>query len=734
MTLTAIDFKPGIFSDDSPFLSENAYNYGNNVRFERGRPQVIGGWEAISSDTFLGPARGAHAWSSAGNDRVAAFGTAYGLYSFLGGDITDITPYKAQGTLYGPFSFTKPTSTITVNHPDHGLVTGDLVTFTNATPIHRVSPSTDYLVDGEYEITVVDPDTYTIDFGSTLPNDSFDATTGGRVQFTVALPDGEVDSGSGSGWGTGTYGGGPYGVSSTAPIAMRQWALGNWGTNLVAVVNDGPLFEWAPARDYDTIIENGGFDDASNWKTQAATGGTSDWAISGGKANMVDGSGGSTDAMLSQDVSGRMRGGVFYELTFDVTFSAGNEDLDISIETGELDESDEPIVVEIDSITHAGSYRQVFHAPSLPKRLIFTKPVIGTAGTLDNVVVRELSTAYRIQSAPYFSRGMFVDPNRFVVLYGTIEADGDYNPMLVRWSAQENNRVWLPDVDNLAGEYVLGKGTKIVAGLATRGENLIFTDDALYRMRFNGVTFTFDLVGTGCGLIGMHAVVEHQGSVFWLGTDGQFRIYRGGEAQIIECPIRRETVDHLSFSQGEKVCAGIIGKFNEVIFFYPDRRDGNECSRYAAFNWAEGTWYSGQFGRTAWIPAGIFQNPIGFSPSDLKAYFHERGTTQNGASLEWSLRTGQFNVGDGDRMFAIHRYVPDFSNQLGNMKVKFTFWQWARGPQFTMKEYEYGPGKAEIPLRQLGRVGQIEWSNGTNSQSARWGTQIVDIQPRGARR
>jgi hypothetical protein len=353
------------------------------------------------------------------------------------------------------------------------------------------------------------------------------------------------------------------------------------------------------------------------------------------------------------------------------------------------------------------------------------------------VSIKVESKAYRIHNAPEYSIGMFIDPNRIVVLYGTIGTSGGYNPLLVRWSDQEDNTVWIADTDNLAGSYTLAKGSRIVGGLAGRGQNLIFTDEALYTMTFTGDTttvFSFLLVGSGCGLLGKNAAVEHQGSVYWWAKNGQFYIYRGGEPQIIECPIRKTIWANMAPSQQEKVYAAVNSQFKEIWWFYPDKRDGTECSRYVAYNWATNVWFIGVIPRTAWIPAGVYPNPIGFGSSDGMAYYHERGTTANGGVLDWFLETGKFNIQDGDTLLKITRYIPDFQNQVGNINVDFTFWQWPRGPQINAGSYTITPTTAAINFRQLGREASIKWSAGSNNRGARWGTHRLDVDKTGARR
>lgn len=715
--LTEIVFQPGIVLDETESRSENRYTSGNNVRFVNGKAQTIGGWEAAVQGTFASPARGAHAWATLTKDRVIAFGTSTALYQLFGGALTDITPLKAKGTLTDPFEMTNGSAVVKVTHADHGLKDGDTITYSNADAVGGIT------VDGDYEVTVLTLDRYTITHAS---NATSDATGGGSIEYSAPLDTGLVDGVGGSGFGTGTYGTGAYGLPTIGDYDPRRWSIGNFGAKMLAVPAGGALYAWQPQAAYDTILENGDFAAADGWT--AGTG----WSIGSGVATATAG----TESQLSQDVTGIMNGGLVYVVEFTLTVTAGS--LTFEVENGTTTTAFGA------AITKAGTYSRRFTAPSLPTDIHFKKDA-SFAGTLDDVSISVEDEAYRIAQAPQYSTGMFVDPNNFVVLFGTVEADGDYNALLVRWCDRENDTVWIPDTDNLAGEIVLGEGSRVVAGIPSRGQNLILTDEAAFTMRYTrggADVFSFDLVGSGCGAIGLHAVAEHQGNVFWWGRNGQFYIFRGGLPQIIECPCRETVIANLAPSQEEKIFCGVNSEYNEVWWFYPDARDGNECSRYIAYNWVRDTWFIGELSRSSWIASGQYRNPIGFAADEVdggggpanKVYFHERGNSANGADIPFHLETGSFNVGDGDRLFNIKGYVPDFGRQVGNINVTLTFSQWPRGDQVNQYTGTVTPTTKVLRLRKMGRECVIRWENGTNFRYAKWGDQRLDVEPSSAKR
>lgn len=712
MTLATINFEPGIVQDNTDLVSKNTYSDGDKVRFRQGYAQPIGGWEAAGGGTFEDPCRGAHAWAALTGDRVVAFGTASHLYSFFGGAIADITPLKAKGTLVGPFETENGSTTVIVTDVDHGLAVDDTVTFSLADAVGGLT------IDGAYTVVrVLTIDQYTITAASAATSS---ATGGGNVEFSAPYTAGNIDGVGGTGWGTGTFGTGTFGLPSGGDINPMVWSCDNWGQNGVFVPRNGPLYEWQPTSSYDELLGNGGFDDTSFWSL--GTG----WSIGSGVATATAG----TLSAIVQNVTGNLTGGTVYEVSVDVTRSAGTLQFRV--------ESSDAAVGQItygEPISKSGTYTRRFRADSRPYLLGFVKDA-SFAGTIDNVSVKVVADAYRVQPAPAYSIGMFVDPNRFVVCYGTLEADGDFNPLLVRWSDQEDLESWIPDTDNLAGEHLLARGSRIVGAKPGRGQNLIWTDDALYTMRFTtgAEVFRFDLAGTGCGLLGKNAAVEHQGMVFWWARNGQFYIFQGGEPKVIPSPVRRTAWRNLSPSQEEKVFCAVNAEFNEIWWFYPDKRDlqddgtpGTECSRYVAYNWADGTWMTGILPRTAWITAGIYSNPIGFGATDGMIYFHERGNTANGATIDWSLSTGLFDVADGNNMFLITKYIPDFADQAGNIDVDIAFKRWNRGDEMNSTSFSVTPTTREVNFRQLGRQCQITWSAGANSAFARFGAQRFEL-------
>lgn len=715
--LTKIEFAPGIIKDDSATASEGAWIDGDNVRFRYGRAQTEGGYELAASSFSSDPVRGAHAWGTLLGDKVVVGGDATSLKWWFAGSVGDITPDKGRGTITDPFSTESGFATVTVTHNivPHGLKTGDSVTFSNADAVGGLT------INGTYTVAVILTNfKYQITAAS---NASSTASGGGTVDWSAPLDDGLVSGLGGIGWGIGPHGTGSYGLPTTSDIEPRTWDVDNWGQNGIAIPLDGALYEFQPARSYEETVSNGTFASSDDWTT--GTG----WSIGSGVATASAG----TASDLEQDVTGILSGGLVYVLEVDVTVSAGTCQFEVTDST--------PTDTALgEAISKSGSYTRYFRCPASPTKIKFAKDA-SFAGTIDNVSIKLASVAYRISSAPQYSVGGFVDPQRIVVTYGTVEADGDYNQMLVRWSDQEDLTTWTPSDDNLAGEFVLGSGSQIVGHAKADRENLIFTDTSVYSMRYTGsssTVFRFDEISDGGGLKGKHAACSYMGRVFYWGRDDVFRVYQGGQLQIIANRVRRDVRDNLSPNQQNKIFAVAYPEFDEIRWYYPDSRDGNECSRYLAYNLTENHWSVGQEARSYGIKAGVYEDPLLFG-TDGNLYFHERGNSANGDALSRTLTSAWFDIEDGNNLLYIDRIEPDFEDQVGAVTMSIRFKNRPHDPDPAWTDYTINPSASsartlKVDCRHTGRRCQVKFSSNAAGSFWRIGAMKLQIKKTGQER
>lgn len=231
MPLKKLQLKPGVNRENTRYTTEGGWYDCDKVRFRYGTPEKIGGWEPLSNtNTFEGVARSLWPWS-----QLLGVGTNLKFYIMYGSAYFDITPIRATVTLTNPFTTTSGLPTVNVFDVAHGCETGDFVTFSGASAVGGLT------LNGEYQVTVVDNDNYTITASS---NASSTATGGGTVTAAYQVNTGPAIQTPLAGWGAGPWGGGAWGIGTTSLEGLRVWNQQNFGEDLIFGPQDGPLYYW----------------------------------------------------------------------------------------------------------------------------------------------------------------------------------------------------------------------------------------------------------------------------------------------------------------------------------------------------------------------------------------------------------------------------------------------------------------------------------------------------------
>jgi hypothetical protein len=250
MPLTVFNFKPGINKEETNYSNENGWVDGNFVRFRKGRPEKIGGWEKLTTSTYEGSARALHSWISLGGSRYLGIGTTNKYYIEEGQAYNDVTPIRATTTNGITFAATDGSSTITATDSSHGAVNGDFVTISGAVSLG--GNITAAVLNQEYQISLVTGDnTYEITAkdtsGATVTANSSDSGNGGAGVDGVY----QINSGldvyvPSSGWGVNAWGAGTFGSTSaiTAVGQLRLWTHDNFGENLIINPRGGGIYRW----------------------------------------------------------------------------------------------------------------------------------------------------------------------------------------------------------------------------------------------------------------------------------------------------------------------------------------------------------------------------------------------------------------------------------------------------------------------------------------------------------
>ena len=266
---------------------------------------------------------------------------------------------------------------------------------------------------------------------------------------------------------------------------------------------------------------------------------------------------------------------------------------------------------------------------------------------------------------PLFQNKIIVsDASRFVLVFGTNDyGTATLDPMLIRWSEQENPFVWTPAITNQAGSARLSHGSEIVTAIQTRQEIVTFTDQALYSLQYLGPPYVWgtQLLGDNISIASPNSVALASGVVYWMGVD-KFYVY-DGRVQTLNCDLRRYVFGDFNQDQAAQVFAGTNEGFNEVWWFYCSA-GSTVVDKYVVYNYLEKIWYYGTLGRTAWLDTGLQPYPIAATYIN-NIVNHEDGVDDNStatpAPIVANISSSEFDIGDGHNFGFVWRVLPDLT-------------------------------------------------------------------------
>ena len=560
MPLQKLQLRPGINREGTSYSNEGGFYQCDKIRFRSGYPEKLGGWVSISNPTvytYSGVARVMWNWVALDSSNLNAVGTNEKLYIENGGNYNDITPWAATAVSLGanPFAMTSGSSLVTVTASAHGASVGTWVTFAGATAAGGIT------IVGAYEIvTAPDGNSYTI----SSPTVASSTTTGGGAGVTARY---QISAGgavytTGVGWGAGAWSRGGWGSGTTVGIGqqLRLWTLDSFGQDMLAAPRGGVIYYWPK--------------DTASY-TPAVT-----------LASLAN----AATAVSSTSTAG-------------VAFSSPVTT--ITVPASILPYLSPGSVISGSGIT-AGTY--------ITTSWDYSTSVTISAATTGSAA-GTYTFSYSGQAVPTSTSQIFVSPTqRFVIAYGANSYDPTnlsttFDPMLVRWSDQENPYDWVPSSLNQSGELRLSNGSKIVMGLHGRQENLVFTDTALFVMQYIGPPYVwkFNLIEGNLSVMSPNSAVTVNNVTYWMGMD-KFYSYSGTVATI-PCTIRTFIFNNLNQSQSAQVVCGSNEAFNEVWWHYPSY-SSQVNDTYVIYNYLEGLWYYGSMNRTAWLDSSLRPYPM----------------------------------------------------------------------------------------------------------------------------
>jgi hypothetical protein len=256
------------------------------------------------------------------------------------------------------------------------------------------------------------------------------------------------------------------------------------------------------------------------------------------------------------------------------------------------------------------------------------------------------------------------DVSRFVLAFGCNDlGSADQNPMLIRWSDQENAADWTPAATNQAGGLQLSRGSEIVTAIQSRQEIIVFTDNAVYALQYLGppAVWGATLLGDNTSIVSQNAVAIASGVTFWMGVDKFYKY--DGRVQTLRCDLRQHIFSDLDKNQYPQVFAGTNEGFNEVWWFYCSA-GSQVVDKYVVYNYLEDIWYYGTMGRTAWLDSGLRDYPIAATYVN-NIVNHESGVDDNStampAPITATITSAEFDLDDGHNFMFLWRVLPDIT-------------------------------------------------------------------------
>jgi len=724
MPLQKLQFRPGVNREGTDYSNEGGWYACDKVRFRSGFPEKIGGWVRLSNNTFVGVCRALWNWATLAGSNLLGVGTSKKYYIENGGNYNDVTPLRLNSAgnttttlTSNPFSATSGSNLITVTDTVSGIITnvGDYIYLTSTTTVGGLT------IQGEYTVTsVITSQSFRITASATA---SSTGTGGGTVTIQYQYPIGNDVFTVNNGWGAGPW-------SPTTPVALGANPFSmSAGSNVVTVTQNAHGYltnagSFVVGQQY-KIVSVGSTDFTLIGASSNAVGTVftaTGVGTGSGTASIVWvaflGATALNNTAVTFGFSGTVafptttRGIGFYghpadtisasflNSTFEITYVNANT-YTITIQKtatyGMLGGGSNVVAYPQYGIRPWGSAADVgigqqlrlWSNDNFGEDLIIAPRGGGiyywdaTAGI--TVRAQDLAT---VSTAQGF-QGQFV-PNqtnqiigsaiqRFVIAFGAnpydpANSETTFDPLLVRWSDQENPYQWVPAATNQSGEYRLNIGSTIIMARSTRQEILVWSDAAIYSMQYLGPPYIwgFQLLQDNITIMSPNSAITINNVTYWMGTD-KFFMY-SGRVETLPCAIWQFIFDDINKNQAFQVFAGSNEGYSEVWWFYCSQ-DSDVVDSYVIYNYLERTWAYGTMNRTAWLDSGLRQYPMAADGVNNRILYHEAAVDDvsglTPVPIEAYIQSSDFDIGDGHNFGFVWRILPDLTFNGSNVNQPY---------------------------------------------------------------
>jgi hypothetical protein len=632
MPLQKIQLRPGLNREGTDYSNEGGYFDGDHIRFRSGFPEKLGGWIRLSANRFLGVARSIWNWATLAGFNYLGIGTNLKYYVESGGYYYDITPIIGRATYNNTIStgFTTLVSNVTINTTT--------ISLTNAA----------YFAP---QAGVMKIDSEQIYYNSITANVAVNCIRGfNNTTAATHTAGANIASGYFQFFDANN-------ISNTRDFVILSNSTSVGGLAANVINQEHQVFEYGTSYWYSPAISSGDTNltniTFTTSKVDAGGGNniTVEYLVPGGLDVYTFGNGWGAAPWgfygwgnaAPQTVGSQLR-----------LWSADNygEDLIFAPRGGQIYYWDAALGIQVRGKPLAA----------------LANVAVATSGQWVPNATNEVVSS---------------DIQRFVIAmgansYNPADPLTPFDPMLVRWSDQENPYQWVPDITNQAGEFRLSHGSYIVTSINTRQEILVLTDSTIYSMQYLGPPYVwgFTVLMDNISIMGPNAIITINGVTYWMGTD-KFYMY-SGRVETLPCALRQFVFADINKDQSWQVSCGTNEGFNEIWWFYCSV-NSTVVDKYVVYNYLDRVWYYGALNRTSWLDSGIRQNPMGAfingidelgNPTGTIIY-HEVGnddaSTATTVPIVSYVQSSDFDIGDGHNFGYVWRMLPDINFNGSNV-------------------------------------------------------------------
>jgi hypothetical protein len=726
VALQKLQFKAGVDRENTNYTSEGGWYDIDKVRFRSGTPQKIGGWvlNAPYSTTdytyfYQGVARSIINWTSLSSENLIGVGTHVRYYIQYGSVYYNITPLAStQAGLTNPFATVNGSTKITVTDTAHGAQTNDFVVFSGATAVGGIAATTLNQAQGFQITSAIDLNSYII----TVPSAATSTATGGgtvtaKYEITSGLPVYTL----GNGWGAGVWNGPIISATVTTSLTYTSGTpvpnvlLNSSSTTINVVSTTGFPATGSILIDAELITYTG----VTATTFTGCTRGTSQTTAATHAQRQVapfsiTASISTTTLTVTAVASGTLTvGSPIYGTgvtagTYITALGTGTGGVGTYTVSASQTVTSRAItgntyanipVTQVTSLSGTTGWGQASATYGVGQQLrLWTNDTYGqdlllaprggpiyywakdTSGFARATLVR--NTADYRAFVPILTNQITVsDVSRFVIAMGANPYDPansatTFDPLLVRWSDQENYLNWIPSILTQSGELRLSNGSYIMTSIKMKQEIMIWTDTALYSMQYLGPPAAWGITTsmTNLSIISPNAAIAVNNTAYWMGVD-KFYMYNG-RVETLPCSLRQYIYEDLSYNQQFQTLCGTNEGFNEIWWNYVSNTEEQAAisqgrnplpDRYVIFNHLEKIWYYGQLTRTAWNDSALQLGPLAAigDTNTGRLVVHEIGnddvTTDVAAPINAYIQSADFDIQDGNQFMFVWRMLPDIS-------------------------------------------------------------------------